>query len=214
MGQKVSPTGLRLGIVEDWRSHWYASSKKYGEKVEEDYKIRKYLKEKLYKTGISKIEIERLGTKITINIHTARSAIVIGKKGKKIDELRDDIMKLLGTKEVHLNVTPVNIPEINATLVAERIANQLERRVAFRRAMKKAIEIAIKRGAEGIKASCAGRLGGAEMARTEWYMEGRVPLHTFRAKIDYGTAVANTKFGKVGVKVWICNGEEYDKPQK
>lgn len=210
MGQKVSPTGLRLGIVEEWRSQWYADSKKYSEKVEEDFKIRTFLKKELYKTGVSKIEIERVSNNITVNIHTARSAIVIGKGGKNIDQLKDKIIKTLGLSNIHLNVSPVQIPEVSAQLVAERIANQLERRVAFRRAMKKAIEIAMKRGAEGIKTSCSGRLGGAEMARTEWYKEGRVPLHTFRAKIDYGTAVANTKFGKVGVKVWICNGEVID----
>lgn len=211
MGQKVHPTGLRIGITEDWRSRWFAKGKKYYDKVQEDLKIRKFLNKKLYRTGISKIEIERVGTKITINIHSARSAIVIGKKGKKIDQLRDELVKLLNIKDIHINVTPVNNPDLCAALVAERIAGQIERRVAFRRAMKKAIEMTMKRGAKGIKTFCGGRLAGAEMARVEWYLEGRVPLHTLRAKIDYGFAEANTKFGKIGCKVWIFLGEVFDK---
>jgi len=214
LGQKVSPIGLRIGIVEDWRSRWYVKPKEYSEKVYEDLIIRDYLSKKLERSGVSKIDIERIGTKITINIFSARSALIIGKKGKKIDQLRDDLLKLINKKtknELQINIIPVNQPDLDAALVAERIAAQIEKRVAFRRAMKKAIETTMKCGAKGIKVSCSGRLAGAEMARTEWYLKGRVPLHTLRAKIDYGLAEAHTKFGKIGIKVWIFLDEIYDK---
>lgn len=205
MGQKVHPVGFRLGITKIWDSRWY-SDKEYNAFVLEDFKIRKYLKEKLFQAGISKVEIERAAGKARVRIHTARPGIVIGKKGAEIEKLKQDLMKRLN-REVILDIQEVRKPEIDAQLVAENIAMQLVRRVAFRRAMKKAVSSALRFGAQGIKIACAGRLGGAELARREWYREGRVPLQTLRADIDYGFAEAFTTYGVIGVKVVIFKGE-------
>jgi small subunit ribosomal protein S3 len=205
LGQKVHPVGFRLGITKIWDSRWY-SDKEYNAFVLEDFKIRKYLKEKLFQAGISKVEIERAAGKARVRIHTARPGIVIGKKGAEIEKLKQDLMKRLN-REVILDIQEVRKPEIDAQLVAENIAMQLVRRVAFRRAMKKAVSSALRFGAQGIKIACAGRLGGAELARREWYREGRVPLQTLRADIDYGFAEAFTTYGVIGVKVVIFKGE-------
>lgn len=205
MGQKVHPVGFRLGITKTWDSRWF-SDKEYSKLVLEDHKIRKYLKEKLFQAGISRIEIERMAGKARVRIHTARPGIVIGKKGAEIDKLKQDLQKRLN-REVILDIQEVRKPEIDAQLVAENIAMQLVRRVAFRRAMKKAVSSALRFGAQGIKIACAGRLGGAELARREWYREGRVPLQTLRADIDYGFAEAFTTYGVIGVKVTIFKGE-------
>lgn len=205
MGQKVHPVGFRLGITKIWDSRWY-SDKEYNAFVLEDFKIRKYLKEKLFQAGISKVEIERAAGKARVRIHTARPGIVIGKKGAEIEKLKQDLMKRLN-REVILDIQEVRKPEIDAQLVAENIAMQLVRRVAFRRAMKKAVSSALRFGAQGIKIACAGRLGGAELARREWYREGRVPLQTLRADIDYGFAEAFTTYGVIGIKVVIFKGE-------
>ena len=205
MGQKVNPIGFRLGITRSWESNWYAD-KDYSKFLIEDQMIRKYLKKRLYHAGISKIHISRTGGKIRVKIHTARPGIVIGKKGVEIENLKKDFEKLLQKKCI-IDIQEVRRPEADAQLVAENIAMQLERRVAFRRAMKKAVNFALKFGAKGIKISCSGRLGGAEMARREWSREGRVPLHTLRADIDYGFAEALTTYGLIGVKVWIFKGE-------
>ena len=209
MGQKVYPTGFRLGITENWRSRWYAG-KNYAETLGNDLEIRKYLKKRLSRAAVSRVEIERAGDKVKIVIYTARPGIVIGKKGAEIDNLRHDLEKVVGVDRGHLSVDVLEIkrPELDATLVAQSIAEQLEGRVAFRRAMRKAVQTARKSGAKGIRIQCSGRLGGAEMGRREWYREGRVPLHTLRAKIDYGTAVAHTTMGACGVKVWIYLGEK------
>ena len=201
MGQKVYPTGFRLGITEDWRSRWYA------ELLANDLKIRKFLDKKLARAALSKVEIERAGDKIKVIITTARPGIVIGKKGTEIDSLRKELEDIAGAK-VSVEVVEIRRPELDATLVAQSIAEQLEGRVAFRRAMRKALQSARKSGAQGIRIQCSGRLGGAEIARREWYREGRVPLHTLRAKIDYGSATANTTMGACGVKVWIYQGEK------
>ena len=201
MGQKVHPIGFRLGINKDWTSKWYAE-KNFGKLLQEDLTIRKYLKKKLYQAGISKIEIERATNKIKINIFTSRPGMVIGRKGSEIDQLKKELQNITD-KEVYINIHEVKRPEIDAQLVAENIALQLERRVAFRRATKKSVATALKLGALGIKVSCAGRLGGAEIARKEWYREGRVPLHTLRACIDYGFAEALTTYGLIGIKVWV-----------
>ncbi|MDI6716501.1 MAG: 30S ribosomal protein S3 [Actinomycetota bacterium] len=205
MGQKVHPRGLRIGITENWRSRWFAS-KGFDKLVREDLEIRKFLEQKLMRAAISKIEIERAGDRVKVDIHTARPGIVIGKRGAEVEVLRADLEKATG-KHVQINIEEVKKPELDATLVAQSIAEQLEARVGFRRAMKKAVTQAMKSGAQGIKVQCAGRLGGAEMARTEWYREGRVPLHTLRADIDYGFAEALTTFGRIGVKVWIYRGD-------
>jgi len=205
LGQKVHPVGFRLGITKIWDSRWY-SDREYNAFVLEDFKIRKYLKEKLFQAGISKIEIERAAGKARVRIHTARPGIVIGKKGAEIEKLKQDLQKRLN-REVILDIQEVRKPEIDAQLVAENIAMQLVRRVAFRRAMKKAVSSALRFGAQGIKIACAGRLGGAELARREWYREGRVPLQTLRADIDYGFAEAFTTYGVIGVKVVIFKGE-------
>lgn len=205
MGQKTHPIGFRIGYIKNWNSVWFAD-KDYAKLLHEDLAIRKFLKKHLYHAGISKIDVERAANKVTVNVFTARPGIVIGKRGAGIDSLKVEVQKF--TKhQVFVNIREVRKAEIDATLVAENIATQLERRVAFRRAMKKAISSALKLGAKGIKIMCAGRLGGAEIARSERYMEGRVPLHTLRADIDYGTATANTTFGTCGVKVWIYKGE-------
>ncbi len=205
MGQKVSPTGFRLGITEDWRSRWFAG-KDYAETLENDIKIRKYLDKYLSRAAVSKIEIERAGEKVRVIITTARPGVVIGKKGAEIDTLRSKLEKIAGGK-VDIEVIEVKRPELDAELIAQSVAEQLEGRVAFRRAMRKAVQSAIKSGAKGIRIQCSGRLGGAEMSRREWYREGRVPLQTLRAKIDYGFATANTQMGAIGVQVWVYHGD-------
>ena len=205
MGQKVNPIGLRLGIIKTWESRWFGG-KNYADYIFEDYKLRKFIKQKLYHAGVSRIEIERSAKRIRLRIYTARPGIVIGKKGAEIAQLKKEVEQLT-VSEVLIDIQEVRKPEIDAQLVAENVANQLERRVAFRRAMKRAVQSSLRFGALGIKVICAGRLGGAEIARTEWYREGRVPLHTLRADIDYGTAEARTTYGVVGVKVMIFKGE-------
>ena len=205
LGQKVHPIGFRLGVIKTWESKWYAEGD-YAKLLHEDIKLRNYLKKRLYHAGISKIELERAANKAKINIFAARPGIIIGKKGSEVEALKKELAKLTD-KEVFINIQEVRKPEIDAQLVAENVALQLERRVAFRRAMKKAVSMSLKFGAQGIKINCSGRLGGAEMSRTEWYREGRVPLHTLRADIDYGFAEAKTTYGIIGVKVLIFKGE-------
>ena len=205
MGQKTHPIGIRLGIVKTWDSRWYLK-KGYAAQLLEDINIRKDIKAKLYHAGVSRIEIERAGQKIRVIIHTARPGIIIGKKGSEVEKLRKDI-ELVSGKQVSVDIKEIRKPEIDAQLVAENIALQLEKRIAFRRAMKKSVASALRFGAQGIKITCSGRLAGAEIARTEWYREGRVPLHTFRADINYGTAQAKTTFGIFGVKVWVYHGD-------
>ncbi|MFC3227664.1 30S ribosomal protein S3 [Marinibaculum pumilum] len=206
MGQKVSPIGLRLGINRTWDSRWYANKKDFAGQLHEDLAIRRFLEKKLAQAGVSRIVIERPAKKARITIHSARPGVVIGKKGADIEKLRGELAKMTGS-EVSLNIVEIRKPEIDAKLVAENIAQQLERRVAFRRAMKRAVQSAMRLGAQGIRINCGGRLGGAEIARTEWYREGRVPLHTLRADIDYGEATAKTAYGTCGVKVWVFKGE-------
>ena len=210
MGQKVNPIGLRLGINRNWESRWFPAKSRTAAFIAEDYKIRKYLKKELFYAGVSNIIIERTAKKLRINIVTARPGIIIGKKGADIEKLKATLVKMLG-KDVVINIKEEKRAQANAQLAAENVATQLERRTAFRRAMKKVIQGALKSGAKGIKISVAGRLGGAEMARTEWYLEGRVPLHTLRAKIDYGFAEAQTTYGIIGIKVWIFKGEVLQK---
>jgi len=205
LGQKVNPIGLRLGIIKTWDSRWYAD-KEYADFVFEDYKIRKFLKKKLYHAGISKIEIERFSKRIRLRVFAARPGIIIGKKGSEIALLKKELEKML-TPEVLIDIKEVRRPEVDAQLVAENISSQLERRIAFRRAMKRSVSSAMRFGAQGIKIICAGRLGGAEMARTEWYKEGRIPLHTLRADVDYGFIEAQTTYGTIGIKVFIFKGE-------
>jgi len=205
MGQKVNPIGLRLGINRTWDSRWYADSD-YGPLLHEDIAIRRFLKKRLAGAGVAKIVIERPAKKARISIHTARPGVVIGKKGVDIERLRRTLAKMT-TSDVHLNIVEIRKPEIDAQLVAENIAQQLERRIGFRRAMKRAVQSAMRLGAKGIRITCAGRLGGAEIARTEWYREGRVPLHTLRADVDYGVTTAITTYGTCGVKVWVFKGE-------
>ena len=206
MGQKVHPTGARLGIIKDWSSKWYADDKNFADYLVEDQKIRKFLKKKEYEAGIANIEIERTAKSVKVNIYTAKPGILIGKGGAGAEALRADIKKLIG-KDVNLNVVEVKNTSLDATLVAEDIASQLERRISFRRAMKQCMQKTMKSGAAGIKTAVSGRLGGADMARTEFYKEGNIPLQTLRADIDYGFAEANTTYGKIGVKVWIYKGE-------
>jgi small subunit ribosomal protein S3 len=210
MGQKVHPIGFRLGIIKTWDSRWF-SQKNYATLLHEDIKIRKIVKERLMHAGVSKIEIERAGQKAKINIHTARPGIIIGKKGAEVDKLKKDLEAMTG-KQMYINIQEIRRPELEAQLVAENIALQLERRIAFRRAMKKAVTSALRLGAQGIKITCAGRLAGAEIARTEWYREGRVPLHTLRADIQYGFFEAKTTMGQIGVKVWIYRGDVLQQP--
>ncbi|MGA7104132.1 MAG: 30S ribosomal protein S3 [Candidatus Deferrimicrobiaceae bacterium] len=205
MGQKVHPYGFRLGIIKNWRSRWY-SEKEYAANLQEDLRIRSYVKNRLIHAGVSAVEIERKSSRVHVIIHTARPGIVIGKKGAEIENLKKDLQKF-AKKEVSITIQEIRRPETDAQLTAENVAMQLERRIAFRRAMKKTVLSSMKLGAKGIKIHVAGRLGGAEMARSEWYREGRVPLHTLRADIDYGFAEANTTYGKIGVKVWIYKGE-------
>lgn len=211
MGQKVHPIGFRLGINRTWESRWYADTD-YAEKLHADLKLRKFLKKRLYHAGISKIELERAANKVKVNIFAARPGIIIGKKGSEVEELKRELAKLTDD-ECFINIQEVRKPEVDAQLVAENIALQMERRVAFRRAMKRSVSMALKFGAQGIKIECSGRLGGAEMSRREWYREGRVPLHTLRADIDYGFAEANTTYGIIGVKVLIFKGEVFGKDQ-
>ena len=215
MGQKVHPIGIRLGITKDWDSKWYADSPEFPEMVHSDFRIRQFLKQRLKEASVSRIQIERPTKKAHITIHTARPGIVIGKKGEDIEKLRVQVARMLGMdlKDVRINIAEIRKPELDAQLVAEGIAQQLERRVMFRRAMKRAVTNTMRLGAEGIKVKVAGRLNGAEIARSEWYREGRVPLHTLRADIDYGLAEAMTTYGVIGVKVWIFRGEVFDSPQ-
>jgi small subunit ribosomal protein S3 len=206
MGQKVHPTGVRVGIIKDWNAKWYADSKNFADYLVEDQKIRKFLKKKLYTAGISKIEIERTAKFVKVNVYAAKPGIIIGKGGAGAESLKADVTKLIG-KDVNINIVEVKAISTDAQLVAEDIASQLERRISFRRAMKQSIQRAMKHGVKGVKTACSGRLGGADMARTEFYKEGTVPLQTLRADIDYGFAEADTTYGKIGVKVWIYKGE-------
>ncbi len=210
MGQKVNPIGIRLGITQDWKSKWYANSGDYAKFLNADLKVRKFLMEKLKNASISRIHIERPARNAKVIIYSARPGVIIGKKGGEIESLRDQIAKMINVP-VHISIEEIRKPELDAVLVAESIAQQLERRVMFRRAMKRAVQSTLRQGALGIKVCVGGRLGGAEIARKEWYREGRVPLHTFRADVDYGTARANTTYGVIGVKVWIFKGEIIDK---
>ena len=205
MGQKVNPVGLRVGINRTWDSRWYADKREYGHLLHEDIRIRRFLQKRLVQAGISRVVIERPAKKARVTIYTARPGLVIGKKGADIEKLRQSLSMMTGS-DVHLNIVEIRKPEIDAKLVAENICNQLERRIAFRRAMKRAVQSAMRLGALGIRINCGGRLGGAEIARTEWYREGRVPLHTLRADIDYGEATAFTTYGTCGVKVWVFKG--------
>ncbi|BFH65448.1 30S ribosomal protein S3 [Paenibacillus chibensis] len=206
MGQKVNPVGLRIGIIRDWESKWYAG-KDFGNLLLEDVKIREYLKNKLKDSAVSRIEIERAANRVNVTIHTAKPGMVIGKGGSEVEVLRSQVTKIAGGKKVHINISEIKHADMDAILVAESIAQQLERRVSFRRALKQAIQRTMRSGAKGIKTQVSGRLGGAEIARTEGYSEGTVPLHTLRADIDYGTAEAHTTYGRIGVKVWIYRGE-------
>ncbi|MBR2724029.1 MAG: 30S ribosomal protein S3 [Ruminococcus sp.] len=213
MGQKVHPHGLRVGVIKDWDSKWYADKKNFGDNLAEDYKIRKYLKKSLFSAGIAKIEIERNDNKVRIHIHTAKPGVVIGKGGAEKDKIKANVEKLIG-KNVIIDIVEVKNAEVNAQLVAENIAAQLERRISFRRAMKQVMQRAMKMGAKGIKTCCSGRLGGAEIARSEHYHEGTIPLQTLRADIDYGFYEADTTYGKIGVKVWIYKGEVLNAAKK
>ncbi|MBR6033209.1 MAG: 30S ribosomal protein S3 [Clostridia bacterium] len=206
MGQKMHPHGLRVGIIKDWDSKWYADKKHYSEYLVEDHKIREYVKKKLFVAGISKVEIERTAKFVKVNVYTAKPGLVIGKGGNLAEVLKEELKKMIG-KEVNLNIVEVKSPDLDATLVAENICSQLERRISFRRAMKQCMQKTMKAGALGIKTSVSGRLGGADMARTEFYKEGTIPLQTLRADIDYGFHEADTTYGKIGVKVWIYKGE-------
>lgn len=208
LGQKVSPNGLRIGINRDWESRWFASNREYAQFIKEDISIRKLINDQIANSGISKIEIERTSDEVKVDVHTSKPGVVIGKRGTNINDIKDMLQKEVG-KNVQLNIIEVKKPELVSKLVAEGIASQLEGRVSFRKAMKKAVSLTLKAGAKGIRVQCSGRLGGAEMARTEWYREGRVPLQTLRADIDYGFAISMTKYGVIGVKVWIFKGEVF-----
>jgi len=208
MGQKVHPTGIRLGIVKDWTSRWYADSKHYADLLNKDLQVRDYIKRRLQQASVSRIQIDRPAKNAHITIHTARPGLVIGTKGQDIDKLRKDVGDMMGIP-VHISIEEIRKPELDAQLVAEGIAQQLERRIMFRRAMKRAVQNTMRLGAEGVKVNIAGRLNGAEIARSEWYREGRVPLHTLRADIDYGFAEAKTTYGIIGIKVWIFKGEVF-----
>ncbi len=207
MGQKVNPHGLRVGVIKNWDSRWFVNDSKFGDTLVSDYNLRKFLKKTLYDAGIAQIEIERDASRVRINIHCAKPGLVIGKGGSEIDKLKVTCQKMLGGQDVSLNIVEIKNPDVNAQLVAENIAQQLEKRISYRRAMKQAIGRAMKLGAKGIKTKCSGRLGGAEIARVEQYHEGTIPLQTLRADIDYGFAEANTTYGKIGIKVWIYRGE-------
>jgi small subunit ribosomal protein S3 len=210
MGQKVHPTGIRLGITKDWTSKWYANSKDYGDFLATDLKVRDYLQKKLASASVSRIQIERPANNARITIHSGRPGLVIGKKGEDIERLRNEVSKMMGVP-VHINIEEIRKPELDATLVAQSIAQQLEKRIMFRRAIKRAVTNSMRLGAQGVKINVGGRLNGAEIARSEWYREGRVPLHTLRADIDYGVAEANTTYGIIGVKVWIFKGEVFER---
>lgn len=207
MGQKVHPHGLRVGVIKDWDAKWFADGKNFADNLIEDDKIRKFIKKRSYSAGISKIEVERTLKRVKVNIHTAKPGMLIGKGGKGIEALKLELNKVVSDKNVMINIVEVKRPETNAQLMAENIAQQLERRISFRRAMKQTIQRAMRSGVKGVKTACAGRLGGAEIARTEQYHEGTIPLQTLRADIDYGFAEADTTYGKIGVKVWVYNGE-------
>src|SRR3954451_12901321 len=207
MGQKVNPYGFRLGVTTDWKSRWFADRKEYGQFVIEDWKIRNYLMTELPHAAISRIEVERTRDRLRVDVHTARPGIVIGRRGSEADRLRGGLAKITNNNKVQLNIQEIKQPEVGAALIAQGVADQLRRRVAFRRAMKRAVQDAQKAGAQGIRVQCSGRLGGAEMSRTEWYREGRVPLHTLRADIDYGFREAKTSYGRIGVKVWLYKGD-------
>ncbi len=206
MGQKVNPLGLRIGIIKDWEGKWFADKRNYAGLLHEDIKVRKFIKKKLFAAGISRITIERAANRVKVSIHTAKPGIVIGRGGSEVENLRKQLEKLTG-KQVSVNIVEIKVPELDAQLVAENVAAQLEKRIAFRRAMKQAVSRSMKMGAKGIKIACGGRLAGAEIARSEWYSEGKVPLHTLRADIEYGVTEANTTYGKIGIKVWIYKGE-------
>jgi small subunit ribosomal protein S3 len=208
MGQKINPNSLRLGIIRNWNSNWY-SKNGYAKLLRQDYDLRKFLNERLKLAGISKITLERLAKKVVVTIHTARPGVVIGKKGNDIEKLRSDLMAMVDS-EVALNIVEIRKPEIDAKLVAELIASQIEKRVGFRRAVKRAMQSTLRAGGLGIRVNCSGRLGGAEIARMEWYRDGQVPLHTLRADIDYGVSTAHTTYGSVGIKVWIYRGETFN----
>jgi small subunit ribosomal protein S3 len=212
MGQKVHPLSFRIGIVKDWKSKWFAKKKDYGDLLLEDFRIRKFIKDRLHRAGISKIEIYRAGKRLRINIFAARPGIVIGRKGAEVERLKEDLSTITD-KEIYLNIQEIETPLLDAQLVAESVALQLERRFGFRRAMKKTVENVLNAGAKGVRIACSGRLGGSEIARTEWYRKGRVPLHTLKADIDYGFSEAHTTYGRIGVKVWIFK-EETEKEEK
>jgi len=215
MGQKVNPFGIRLGITRDWMSKWYAGKKQFPVLLHKDFRVREFLTQKLKDASVSRIQIERAAKRVNITIQTARPGIVIGKKGEDIEKLRQETAKLLGmaVADVRLNISEIRKPELDSKLVADSIAQQIEKRVMFRRAMKRAVMSTMRSGALGVKVRVSGRLNGSEIARTEWYREGRIPLHTFRADIDYGLSEARTTYGVIGVKVWIFKGEVFDKPQ-
>src|SRR5580692_8573297 len=208
MGQKVNPIGFRLALSKDWRSRWYASSKEFSDFLHADLRIRRFVKQKLAMAAVAKIVIERAWNSIRVTIHTARPGIVIGRKGAEIEKMTEEISKMADGKQVKIDIQEIKTPEIDAQLVAENVALQIERRIAYRRAMKKAVQTAMDFGAEGIRLRCSGRLNGAEISRSEWYREGKVPLHTLRTAVDYGFAEANTVYGKIGVKCWMCKKEE------
>ncbi len=207
MGQKVNPYGFRLGVTTDWKSRWFAENKEYTEALIEDWKIRDYLRSQLERAAVSRVEIERTRDRLRVDVYTARPGIVIGRRGAEADRLRAGLLKITGNPKIHFNIQEIKQPELDANLIAQGVADQLAGRVSFRRAMKRAVQTAMKAGAQGIRVQCGGRLGGAEMSRKEWYREGRVPLHTLRADIDYGQHEARTTFGRIGVKVWIYKGD-------
>ena len=207
MGQKVNPYGFRLGVTTDWKSRWFADGQEYKDSLIEDWRIRDYLRKQLPHAAVSRVEIERTRDRLRVDVYTARAGIVIGRRGAEADRLRAGLLKITGNPKIHFNIQEIKQPELDATLIAQGVADQLAGRVSFRRAMKRAVQTAMKAGAQGIRVQCGGRLGGAEMSRREWYREGRVPLHTLRADIDYGQAEARTTFGRIGVKVWIYKGE-------
>jgi len=212
VGQKVNPKGLRIGIIRDWEGKWFADKKNYAALLHEDLKIREFIKKKLFAAGVSQVQIERAANRVKVFIHTAKPGIVIGRGGAEVENLRKQLEQISG-KQVSVNIVEIKVPEIDAQLVAEGVAAQLEKRVAFRRAMKQVVNRSMKMGAKGIRIASGGRLAGAEIARTEWYSEGKVPLHTLRADIDYGFAEANTTYGKIGIKVWIYKGEVLPAPK-
>ena len=213
MGQKVNPKGMRIGIIKDWDAKWFADKKSFSGLLQEDQQVRRFIKKKLFAAGISRVQIERAANKMKVSIHTAKPGIVIGRGGTEVELLRKELEKMTG-KQVNVNIVEIKTPEVDAQLMSENVASQLERRIAFRRAMKQSVSRSMKMGAKGIKIACSGRLAGAEIARSEWYSEGKVPLHTLRADIDYGFAEANTTYGKIGVKVWIYKGEVLPEARK